>query len=211
MVNDLSVADASYIGPTYIVATVLCSLAVGLLIHYTGSFEPVCLYFGIPRSILRLGLMIHFRRANGYIGYIVMCQTHISFAAGTIVICDEIAIMAAASHQDIAVLLAVLGVFAEIGGAIGLTVSAAIWQDVFPKKLAEYFPAIELPNLLAICEDLTIQLSYPVGSPGRIAFQDAYRDAQKMILIAGTAIWDFGVVAVIAWRDSQSCVFVCAE
>ena len=132
-----------------------------------------------------------------------MCQTLISFAAGTIIICDEIAIMTAASHQQIAILLAMLGVFAEIGGAIGLTVSAAIWQDVLPKKLAEYFPASGLTDLPAIYEDLTIQLSYPVGSPGRIAIQDAYGDAQKMILIAGTAIWDLGVVAVVARRDSQ--------
>ena len=201
VVNDLSVIDASYVVQTYTVGTVLCSLAVGLLIHYTGRFKPVCLYFGIPLSILGLGLMINFRRPDGYIVYIVMCQIFISFAAGTIIICDEIAIMAAASHQHIAVVLAVLGVFGNIGGAIGLTVSAAIWQHVFPKKLAEYLPASELPDLLAIYEDIRTQLSYAVGSPSRIAIQHAYGDAQKMILIAGTAIWAVGVVAVISWRD----------
>ena len=201
VVNDLSVTDASYVVQTYTVGTVLSSLAVGLLIHYTGRYKPVCLYFGIPLSILGLGLMINFRRPDGYIGYIVMCQIFISFAAGTIIICDEIAIMAAASHQHIAVVLAVLGVFGNIGGAIGLTISAAIWQDVFPKKLAEYLPASKLPNLLNIYEDITAQLSYAVGSPGRIAIQHAYGDAQKMILIAGTAIWAVGVVAVMLWRD----------
>ena len=201
VVNGLSVTDASYVVQTYTVGTVLCSLAVGLLIHFTGRYKPVCLYFGIPLSILGLGLMINFRRPDGDIGYIVMCQIFISFAAGTIIICDEIAIMAAASHQHIAVVLAILGVFGNIGGAIGLTVSAAIWQDVFPKKLAEYLPASELPNLLTIYEDITTQLSYAVGSSGRIAIQHAYGDAQKMILIAGTAIWAVGVVAVISWRD----------
>ena len=204
VVNDLSVTDASYVVQTYTVGTVLCSLAVGLLIHYTGRYKPACLYFGIPLSILGLGLMIHFRRPDGRpIGYIIMCQIFISFAAGTIIICDEIAIMAAAtvSHQHIAVVLAVLGVFGNIGGAIGLTVSAAIWQDVFPKKLAAYLPAEELPNLLTIYEDLTTQLSYAVGSPARVAIQHAYGDAQRMILIAGTAIWAVGVVAVMSWRD----------
>ena len=80
--------------------------------------------------------MINFRRPDGDIGYIIMCQIFVSFAAGTIVICDEITIMAAASHQHVAVVLAVLGMFGSIGSAIGLTISAAIWQDVFPKKLA---------------------------------------------------------------------------
>lgn len=139
VVNDLSVSDASYVVQTYTVGTVLCSLAVGWLIHYTGRYKPVCLYFGIPLSILGLGLMINFRRPDGYIGYVVMCQIFISFAAGTIIICDEIAIMAAASHQHIAVVLAVLGMFGNIGGAIGLTISAAIWQGTFPSSSPSTF------------------------------------------------------------------------
>ena len=201
VVNDLSVTDASYVVQTYTVGSVLCSLAVGLLIHYTGRYKPVCLYFGIPLSILGLGLMINFRRPDGNIGYIVMCQIFISFAAGTIIICDEIAIMAAASHQHIAVVLAVLGMFGNIGGAVGLTIAAAIWQDILPKKLTEYLPASELPNLPTIYEDITVQLSYAVGSPARIAIQRAYGDAQMMMLIAGTAVWALGIVAVVMWRD----------
>lgn len=96
--------------------------------------------------------------------------------------------MAPASHQHIAVVLAVLGMFGTIGGAIGLTVAAAIWQDVLPKKLAEYLPVSELPNLPTIYEDITVQLSYAVGSPTRIAIQHAYGDAQMSMLIAGTAV-----------------------
>ena len=201
VVNGLSVTDASYVVQAYTVGSVVCSLAVGLLIHYTGRYKPTCLYFGIPLSILGMGLMINFRRPDGNIGYIIMCQIFISFAGGAIIICDEIAIMAAASHQHIAVVLAVLGMFGNIGGAIGLTVAAAIWQDVLPKKLAEYLPASELPNLPTIYEDITVQLSYEVGSPARIAIQHAYRDAQMLMLVAGTAVWAVGIVAVVMWRD----------
>lgn len=201
VVNGLSVTDASYVVQAYTVGSVVCSIAVGLLIHYTGRYKPTCLYFGIPLSILGMGLMINFRRPDGNIGYIVMCQIFISFAAGAIIICDEIAIMAAASHQHIAVVLAVLGMFGDIGGAIGLTVAAAIWQDVLPKKLAEYLPASELPNLPTIYEDITVQLSYEVGSPARIAIQHAYGDAQMLMLVAGTAVWAVGIVAVVMWRD----------
>ena len=201
VVNDQSVIDASYVLQAYTVGTVVCSLAVGVLIHYTGRYKPVCLYVGIPLSILGLGLMIHFRRPDGNIGYIIMCQILVSFGAGIIIICDEIAIMAAASHQHIAVVLAVLGLFGNIGSAIGLTVAAAIWQGVLPRKLAEYLPASELPNLPLIYGDITVQLSYPVGSPARIAIQRAYGDAQMAMLIAGTAIWVVGLVGVFMWRD----------
>ena len=201
VVNDLSVADASYVVQAYTVGTVVCSLAVGLLIHYTGRYKPVFLYFGIPLSILGMGLMINFGQPDGNVGYIVMCQLFISFAAGTIIICDEIAIMAAASHQHIAVLLAVLGMFGNIGGAIGLTIAAAIWQGVFPDKLAEYLPASETPNLLLIYADITTQLSYSVGSPARVAIQHAYGDAQMRMLVVGTAVWALGLAAVLMWRD----------
>lgn len=201
MVVSLSVAHASYVVQTYTVGSVLTSIAVGLWIRYTGRYKPVCLYLGIPLSILGLGLMINFRQPGVDVGYIVMCQIFVSFAAGIIIICDEIAIMAAASHQHIAIVLAVLGVFSNIGGAIGLTVAAAIWQGVFPNKLAEYLPASELPNLVTIYEDIKVQLAYPVGSPARLAIQHAYGDAQKMLLIAGTAVWALGIIAVVMWRD----------
>lgn len=201
VVNDLSVTHASYVVQVYTVGSVLSSLAVGLLIHYTGRYKPVCLYFGLPLSILGMGLMINFRQPDGDIGYIVMCQIFISFAAGAIIICDEIAIMAAASHQHIAVVLAVLGLFGNIGGAIGLTIAAAIWQNVLPKKLAEYLPASEIPNLPSIYEDITVQLSYAIKSPARIAIQHAYGDAQMIMLAVGTAVWAVGIVAVVLWKD----------
>lgn len=126
VVNGLSVENASNVVQTYTACSVVYAIAVGTLIHYTGRFKPVCLYVGIPLSILGLGLMIHFRKPDGNIGYIVMCQIFISIASGTIIICDEIAILAAASHQHTAVCLAVLGMFGNIGGAIGLTIASAI-------------------------------------------------------------------------------------
>ena len=201
VVNNLSITDASYVSNIYSVGNTLWALVVGWLIRRTGRYKPVCLWIAIPLHIFGIGLMINFRQPGSNIGYIVMCQIFVSFAGGTIIICDQIAAMAAASHQHIAVVLAVEAMFSEIGGAVGLTVAAAIWQDVFPTKLAEYLPVEALPNLATIYGDLNTQLMYPVGSATRIAIQHAYGDAQKMMLIAGTAIWAVGFVATLVWRD----------
>ena len=46
-----------------------------------------------------------------------------------------------------------------------------------------------------------MQLSYPVGSATRIAIQDAYGEAQKMMIIAATAVLAIAVVCVCLWRD----------
>lgn len=42
---------------------------------------------------------------------------------------------------------------------------------------------------------------YPLGSDTRTAIQYAYGDTQKMMLIAGTAIWAVGLAATLVWRD----------
>lgn len=201
VVNDLTVETTSYVVQTYTACSVLCAIIVGALIHYSGRFKPLCLYVGIPLSILGSGLMMYFCKVESSVGYIIMCQILISVAAGTIMVCDEVAILAAASHQHVAVCLAVLGLFGNIGGAVGLTFASAIWQDVFPKKLLDYLPVEEVPNLNKIYANLSTQLSYPVGSQTRLAIQHAYRDAQATMLAVGTAVWVVGFVGVLIWRD----------
>lgn len=201
VVNDLSVENASYVVQSYTVCSVVCAIAVGALIHYTGRFKPVCLYVGIPLSILGSGLMMYFCKIESSVGYIILCQILISIAAGTIMVCDEVAILAAASHQHVAVCLAVLGMFGNIGGAVGLTVASAIWQDIFPKKLMEYLPAEDLPNMRKIYANISTQLSYPIGSEARLAIQHAYGDAQMRMLAVGTAVWIAGFIGVTIWRD----------
>jgi hypothetical protein len=109
--------------------------------------------------------------------------------------------LSAVSHQHIAVILATLGLFGSIGGAIGSTVTSAIWQNVFPKRLAVYLPAEELPDLLMIYADIEMQLSYKTDSPARIAIQYAYNDAQRDVVIAATVVWVLGLAAVVGWRD----------
>lgn len=82
-----------------------------------------------------------------------------------------------------------------------MTVTSAIWQNTFPKALLKYLPAEAQPDLITIYSDLTTQLSYPVGTPTRLAIQKAYGDAQRDILIASTAVWALGIVAVLLWRN----------
>lgn len=182
VVNGLSVTHGSYIQQTYIVGSVLCCVGVGSLILYTGRFKPVCLYVGMPLSMLGVGLMINFLGPSGNIGFIVMCQMFLAIGAGILIICDEIVILAATSHQHTAICLAVLSMFGSVGSAVGLTIASAVWQDILPKKLERYLLAKELENLPQIYADLNTQLSYPIGSETRTAIQRAYADAQTMSL-----------------------------
>ncbi|KAF7916076.1 hypothetical protein EAE99_009829 [Botrytis elliptica] len=95
---------------TYTVGGVLLALVTGGVISFTGRYKPIALYFGVPVTILGTSLLIYFRQTDQKAGYIVMCMILISFAEGVLVICAEIAIMAAAAEQQyFAVSLALLG------------------------------------------------------------------------------------------------------
>lgn len=201
VVNNLTITEATYVGNIYSVGSCFWSLVVGGLILWTGRFKWLAVYFGVPVTILGVGLMINFRQPDVNIGYIIMCQIFIAFAGGTLVIAEQTAVMAATSHANVAVVLALEGMFSNVGGAIGSTIAAAIWTGIFPKSLAEYLPEEEQGNLQTIYGDLATQLSYPVGSPTRNAIRQAYGDAQKYMLTAATAILVIAIFAAAVWRD----------
>ncbi|KAL2145708.1 hypothetical protein VTI28DRAFT_6403 [Corynascus sepedonium] len=201
VVNGLDMTKSSYILNIYSIGSCFWSLIVGVLIRATGRFKWLALYFGVPVTILGVGLMAHFRQPDVNIGYIVMCQIFIAVAGGTLVICEQMAVMAATTHQYIAVILAVEVMFASIGGAIGSTVAGAIWNGVFPQKLAQHLPPESQGNLTTIVGSLDVQLLYDIGTPTRTAIQRAYGDAQRIMIIASTVVQVVSLVSVIIWKD----------
>lgn len=145
--------------------------------------------------------MIKFRNPGVNIGCIVMSQIFVAFGGGTNSVCQQVAIMSVVKHQHIAVVLVIQSMAASIGGGIGRSISSAIWQGVFPGKLREYLPEADRQNWARIYGDITVQLSYPVGSPSRDAIQTAYADGQCAMLIGATAIYAIAFMAVACWRN----------
>ncbi|KKY22641.1 putative siderophore iron transporter [Phaeomoniella chlamydospora] len=201
VVQNQSITHTTYISNIYTIGSCFWAIVVGILIKWSGTFRWLALYMGLPLQILGIGLMIHFRQPDTNIGYVVMCQIFIAFGGGTLVICEQIAAMAAAKHENIATVLAIESMFSSIGGAIGSTVSAAIWTGTFPKALEEYLPENAQADLYTIYGSLVQQLSYPVGSETRDAINKAYGVSQRYMCIAGTSILVIGVAATAVWRD----------
>ncbi|KAH7376823.1 siderophore iron transporter mirB [Plectosphaerella cucumerina] len=201
VVNCLSVTEASYVAQIYNIGGTLFAILAGVVIRYTGRFKGITLYGAIPVYTLFMGLMIHFRTAGTGIGFIIMCQIFLACSSGVMTLTPAIAAMSVSTHQHIAVVMAMVNMVSSMGAAVGYTAAGAIWQSVFPVKLAEYLPVEELENLMTIYGVIDVQLSYPEGSPARLAIQRAYADAQSMMLTAGTVVWVVGFVAVAFWRD----------
>ncbi|CAO1627548.1 unnamed protein product [Sympodiomycopsis kandeliae] len=200
VVYDTSVSQAGYINSAFDVVSGVWLLVVGFAIKKTNRFRWL-LYGAIPLYLLGEGLLIHFRQPGHGLGYIIMCQIFMAFGGSTIIICEQVAVLSAANHNDAASALAMLGVFGWIGGALGDSISGAIWTHTFPQALQKYLPEETAADWETIYDDLDTQLSYPVGDPSRIAIGHAYADAQTWMVTAGTAFMALALIWMFVMRN----------
>jgi MFS family permease len=201
VVFETSITSATYIQNIYTIGATFWSIVVGIVIRYNGRLKWMALYFGVPITVLGVALMIKFRQPDTDIGYIVMCQIFIAFGGGTLVICEQMTIMAVSTHQRIPAVLAMEAMIASIGGSIGSTIAAAMWTGIFPDKLMELLPQSSQKNFAKIYGDLTVQASYPKGSPTRDAIDQAYGDTQRLMLITATCLYAITIFSVAMWKD----------
>lgn len=200
MVHNLNIRDSGYIVNIYTLGSCFWGPIAGLMIRYTGRFKWLALV-AVPISTLATALLIHFRHPGTNIGYVVMCQILSAFAGGTLVMTEQLAAMAAVPHNEVAAVLALEAMFTSIGGAIGQSISGAIWTNMMPQKMLEYLPEAEKANAALIYGSIVTQLTYPVGSPVRDAIVRAYGFVQRRMLIAGVCFMPVAFVCVLIWRD----------
>jgi hypothetical protein len=200
VVYDLSVSKAGYITAIYDVVAGVWLLPVGYAIRRTGRFKWL-MAAGLPLYALGEGLMIHFRQPGHSVGWQAFCQILIAFGGSMFTIGEQVAVLAAASHNDAAAALAMLGLFGYFAGAIGGSISAAIWTNTLPGALQRLLPEESLADWESIYEDIEVQLSYPVGSATRTAIMGAYAEAQRRMLIAGTSVLFLAVASIWAVKN----------
>lgn len=200
VVSNLSVVEAGYVNSTFQVVSGVLLFIVGYLIRRTGRFKWL-FYITVPIYIFGLGLMIYFRKPNQHIGYIIMCEIFISMGGSVFILLVQLAVLAAVDHQHVAAVLAMLYVSGTIGGAIGNTISGAIWTNTFLGALSRNLPESALPDLMTIYSSLPAQLAYPVGSVERLAIQEAYAYGQARMLAAGTGIFGLAFAWILFIRN----------
>src|SRR5699024_116107 len=149
--------------------------------------------FGLPLILLGSGLMIHFRESGQNLGYMIMCQIFIAFAGGTLVIGQDMAVMAAANREGVPMMLSLVGLFSSLGGAIGSAVSASIYSNVFPEVLYQELPADTKSQFQTIYSGGYVeQKKYDVGSLERTAIERAWGEYMKFGCITAVAVMSLG-------------------
>ncbi|RAH84956.1 MFS general substrate transporter [Aspergillus japonicus CBS 114.51] len=202
VVHDLSAAEGGYMNQIYNIGSCFWAPLFGLYIRQTKRFKHACLYFGLPLMILGSGLMVYFRGEHHHIGYVVMCQIFIAVAGGTLVIGQDMAVMAVADHDGVPMMLSILGLFASLGGAAGNTVGSAVYTNVFPDRLREALPlAVKRDWADIYLGGYLAQMEYPVGSEVRTAINFAWGESQKYSCIATTAVLVLGFPCILIWKN----------
>ncbi|KAI1760366.1 putative siderophore iron transporter mirB [Hypoxylon sp. FL1150] len=200
VVHNLTLAQAGYIGHTYGLGACLWAVVVGYLIRRTDRFKWLALA-ALPVHLIGGFLMIFLRQPDTNIAWLVMCQILITVGGSTLVMCDQMAVMAIANHAELASVMALLGLAYYIGSAVGNSLSGAIWNTTLPAVLAKQLPQFPPGELALLASDLKRQLSYPVGSAVRTAIISAYGEAQYRMCVTGVLVSLFEILAVCIWRD----------
>ncbi|KAF2000345.1 MFS general substrate transporter [Amniculicola lignicola CBS 123094] len=185
VVFGLSVAKAGYITNIFNIVSCAWGVIIAFGFKYTNRFKWAALA-AMPINLLMAGLLIKFREPGTRIGLLVMVEVFSAMAGGTLVLVEQLAIMAAVPHENIATGLALLAMITSIGGSVGQTISSAIWTQIVPTRLERYLPDDLKSQAPLIYGSLPTQLSYPKGSVVRDAIIHAYGDAQKLMVITGT-------------------------
>ncbi|KAF2117363.1 siderochrome-iron transporter MirB [Lophiotrema nucula] len=200
VVNEVSISDAGYILNSYSLTSSVIMPLTGVAIRYLGRPKWIALA-AVPFATLGTALLIHFRRPGVNVGYITMCQIFNGVSGGMIASAMPISIMAAVSHQEVAVVLALNSMFANIGVGVGLAISGGIWTNLLPVKLATYLPPELKDQAGTIYGDIVTQLSYEWGSPAREAIVQSYGEVQRLMVIAGACFMPLLFLAILVWRD----------
>lgn len=203
-VRQLNVRDAGYVFNIYSIGSCFFGPIVAVAIRLTGRFKWITLYFALPLQLLGVGLLIHFRQPEQPLGYLIMAQIFIAFSGGAIVITSEMCVMAAAPHENVAGMLALIGLFSSVGGAIGQAVSGAIYTNIFPGALSDALGPRRRANETLVTElygSLNSQLLWDWNTRERRSVVFAYAHTQKYLTIAGTCFLIPCFISVLVWKN----------
>ncbi|KAH8658408.1 MFS general substrate transporter [Xylariales sp. PMI_506] len=202
VVHGLTITEAGYIDHIYGFGSTIWAVVVGYLIKTSDRYKWIA-WIALPIHIVGGVALILCRRPNVHVGLLIFAQILLTVGGSTLIICGQMAAMAACTHQDLAPVMAVLSLASYVGSAAGNSLSGAIWNSTLPTVLAERLPDLSPAELKELCSDLTKQLSYPMGSATRDAIIAAYSTAQLKMCLAGTLISLLLVVSVAMWRDAK--------
>lgn len=200
VVHRQSVIHAGYILNSFSLASSTFSPLVAWVISYTGNFKWTA-YTGVPIVVLGTALLIPLRTPSTNPGVIAFTQVLVGLGTGIFTTCAQLAVMAPVTHQEIAAVLALWGLFGSFGSSIGFAIAGAMWNNMIPQQLYERLPEASKVNSTLIFGSIKVQLEFADGTPERDAVVGAYQHVMRLMVITGVALVPLCLASIWLWKN----------
>lgn len=200
VVHRLSVKDSGYVLNAYSLTATVFAPLIGGLISYTGDFKWTA-YTGVPIMLIGTAIIIPLREPDTNPGVLAFTQILVGLGSGIFTVCSSLAIMAPVTHQYIAVVHALGGLFGGVGAAIGIAIAGALWNNLLPQELYRRLPEDQKINAGAIFGNITLQMSFADGSPEREAIVGGYAHVMRLMVIAGACFMPLCLLSIFVWKN----------
>ncbi|KAJ6089593.1 hypothetical protein N7467_004809 [Penicillium canescens] len=181
VVQGYDVATAGRVTQTFSFTSTIAAFSVSLLIKYTRRYR-IYVTIGCVVYMTGLALMLLYRGEGASHFQVLGTQIIVGIGGGLVNVPVQLGVQASASHQEVAAATAMFLTSMEMGGAVGAAISGAVWSSAIPHKLLQYLPEETKGQAGEIFGKLTEALSYPMGSPTRIAINRAYQETMNRLL-----------------------------
>lgn len=181
----MSVAKAGYITNIFNIVSCTWAVIISIIFKYTDTYKWGAI-IATPIQIATTGLMILLRAPGTNVSLLILVEVFAAMASAILVQIEQVAVMAAVPHENLATGLALLAMITSVGGSVGQTISGAIWTQIVPPRIAEYLPAESKDQAATLYASLPAVLDLPWDSLERQAVVRAYGDGQRLMVIVGT-------------------------
>ncbi|KAI0898075.1 MFS general substrate transporter [Annulohypoxylon nitens] len=186
-----SAGHATRIDNSLRVAFQIASLVVAALMHYSKRAK-IWVLIGVCLCILGQGLQIYLININGdhpaNEASFITAKTLVGVGRGFYQTAAQVCLQAVVERDEVAVATGVYFAAMNFGGAIGTSISGAIWRSNLLYKLTSYLPTASKSKASSIFGSIVVAQKFAVGSAERIAIDRAYRETQKLLAIAATCV-----------------------
>jgi MFS family permease len=200
VVHRQSVVHAGYILNSFSLASSTFSPLVAWFISWSGNFKWTA-YSGVPIVILGTALLIPFRTPDANPGVLAFTQVLVGLGTGIFATCAQLAVMVPVTHQEIAAVNAIWGLFGSFGSSIGFAIAGAMWNNILPAQLYERLPEASKVNTTLIFGAIAEQLVFLDGTPERDAVVGAYQHVMRLMVITGVCLVPFCMASIYLWKN----------
>ncbi|KIK94500.1 hypothetical protein PAXRUDRAFT_33484 [Paxillus rubicundulus Ve08.2h10] len=193
VVKPWSLIDATYFMQTQTVALTFFGILAGVSMHLMHRYKYV-LVFGLVVRLVGVAMMMHSRGANASDAELVWTQILQGLGGGLAAVSAQVGAQAAVPHADVAIIIAIVLLLTEIGGAVGNACAGAIWSNTMPGNLEKYLPWLTDEERAELYGSITSVTSSPRGDPVREGVIQAYDDTMKIMVLCAVI---FSVVPVL--------------